>query len=207
MKAKAEQAIEAIREILDEIADLPRHEKRGPFADHRLACDEDEEELDPAKIQQLTRRAQEGDRVADATLQMLVELDVNSGATINKSLHEYILERLRTGSPAAPRGHPKEENFARDWLLHVAVESLRQCGFSPTRNRALKTESASSLVKEALSDRGLIDWCLASDDGDKRGVSDSPNHASGKTRLVLRGLDWRGELAPRQGSGERVSAH
>ena len=74
----------------------------------------------------------------------------------HKSLHSYIEERFLHGPPhVATRGHPKENTFGRDWLLYVAVEVLRNLGFCPTRNRARRAESASSLLKKALATRGL----------------------------------------------------
>ena len=155
MKPSPEQAIESIRELLDEIAQMVPHEKLAPVGDHRLACDADEEDLDPEKIGQLISRARCGDVAAEATLRTLVKLALDSGVMPDKCLHPYIFERLRKSSPAAPRGHPRENNFGRDWLLYVAVESLRKLGFRPTRNPASQTDSASSLLKSALADRGF----------------------------------------------------
>ena len=152
-----DQAIESIRDLLDEIVQMTPHKKLVPQGDHRLACDVDEEDLDPEKVAQLINQCRSGDATAEATLRMLVELDLkgNTDGILHESLHPYVLERLQKGPPAAPRGPPRTNNFGRDWLLYQAVERLRQLGFRPTRNRESKTESASSLLKRALSDRDL----------------------------------------------------
>jgi hypothetical protein len=147
------KANEAIGDLLDEIVRLPRNRRLNPVDNYRLVCDEDEEDLDPQKVQALMRRARAGNGEAEATLRWLVHFDLSEGHALHKSLHSYVFERLERGPPKAKKGHPAWDNGRRDWLLHVAVEKLLEMGFDKTKNPASKHESACSFIKNALAAR------------------------------------------------------
>jgi hypothetical protein len=75
------------------------------------------------------------------------------GDQVPKPIRDFICSFLRDPAKwqSRDRGPPKIINVRRDILIGAAVMTIAQWnGIAPTRNRAAKGSSASSIVKEAL---------------------------------------------------------
>lgn len=102
-------------------------------------------------------RARDGDALAKSLLLEIAAVYVASGCVMPERLRDYIVEKLQTETSSGPerRGRPPHVNEARNFHISMAINAAaRKYELRPTRNRASETESACSIVTQALERRG-----------------------------------------------------
>jgi hypothetical protein len=113
---------------------------------------------DDAKGKAMIAKARGGDQVAPKVLLFIAAQFVESGCVMPNHLRQYVADTLRLRSRDAPtrrRGPDPYAKHARDTDIADAVGKIVKLGFRPTRNRESETESACSIVAQALGKMGV----------------------------------------------------
>lgn len=113
---------------------------------------------DDDKGERLIAKAVSGDQVAHNVLGRIAARFIESGCVMPMRLRAYIAETLFLQFKKAPqprRGQDPYANHLRDIDIARAVREVVKLGFNPTRNRATETESACSIVAQALANLGI----------------------------------------------------
>jgi hypothetical protein len=113
---------------------------------------------DDEKGGRLIAKAQDGDQIAHNVLCWVASRFVESGCAFPTQLRAYIAGTLYSQSRKAPRrgrGRDPYANYIRDDDVTRVVRKVVELGFRPTRNRATETESACSIVAQALAKLGI----------------------------------------------------
>jgi hypothetical protein len=92
-----------------------------------------------------------GDKEVGSVLREIARTRLEKG--LPKNLAGYISTQLNDERATSRKGRPPA-NLDRDVCIFQAVETLRACGFNPTRNDATERDSGGSIVAAIL--KGLL---------------------------------------------------
>ncbi len=109
---------------------------------------------DVKRAEILIDRAREGDPIAmDATWEIAANF-IDEGCVLPDGLRRYIVDLLlgdAISTPPKKRGRTGYVNYERDFRIACVIRHVTDLGFRPTRNHATVSESACSIVSQALA--------------------------------------------------------
>ncbi len=112
---------------------------------------------DDEKGKRLIDKARNGDYVAKQLLCEIAAWFLETARELPERLREYIVEVLRAEAGDRPqkRGRDPYANHPRNFNIACTILNVTSLGFKATRNRATESESACSVVVQALERLGI----------------------------------------------------